>query len=215
MPLTLLALKTAYQNMITNDGEPEFIRILNEADERLLFAGRWGWTFSRLDLTPTAGYVELPLTHDSILGARIQKRGRAIQSQEIEFSEGGPGEIEIGGCSSYRLVDQGYTGTGGARRYKIAGGEELEDDIAVLARFAPAAVSDDTDTVLCPDRAALKNAMLAIVYEEDNELERSRIFMANAQNLLDRREKSSRGGARVIASIQPWGPDIGPVSHMR
>lgn len=103
---TVTSLKTSFQAQIAPGDATEFLRILTEADMRLLEYGRWRWTRGRDTLTPVSGYVTLPTTYASILGARVGKNAVEIRDEDYEFVPGGVGEVDLGTGHS-RLIDQG------------------------------------------------------------------------------------------------------------
>ena len=107
MPTAASILETRYQALVAPGNDIEFFRLLTEADERLLFAGRWHWAREPLSLSVVDGVVMLPDAYHSIVGARINGHSVGVNWQESEWFEGGPGEfIPIEGASSF-LVDQG------------------------------------------------------------------------------------------------------------
>lgn len=107
MPFTALQLKDRLQPQVAPGNDAEFYRLLTEADERLLNMGRWRWTRTTLTLTPDADrLISLPTQYESVVGCRLGDYARGVAWEELEYMEGGPGLIEIEGCSG-RLIDQG------------------------------------------------------------------------------------------------------------
>lgn len=106
---TVTALKTMFLAQIVPDdanADSEFLRILTEADMRLLEFGRWRWTRRKDTLTPVDGFVTLPTRYAAILGARVGKEAVDLVDEDYEFVSGGPGEVDLGNGYS-RLIDQG------------------------------------------------------------------------------------------------------------
>lgn len=103
---TVTALKSMFQAQVAPGDDAEFLRILTEADMRLLEYGRWRWTKGRGVLTPVDGFIDLPTSYASILGARVAKEAVDIFDEDYEFTPGGRGEIELG-IGYAKLVDQG------------------------------------------------------------------------------------------------------------
>lgn len=103
---TVTALKAMFQAQIAPGDPAEFLRILTEADMRLLEFGRWRWTRRSDTLVPVNGIVTLPTTYASILGARVDKAAVEIRDEDYEFVPGGRGEVEVG-SGNCRLIDQG------------------------------------------------------------------------------------------------------------
>lgn len=222
---TVASLKDMFQAQIAPGNDGEFLRILTEADQRLLMFGKWRWTRKRIDLTPASGYVTLPSDCASILGAQVASYARDIRDEQFEFTPDGPGEVRVDGVSSALLIDQGLDNTG-ARFYKLTGNVQDTDTVVALCHKAPATLydpeiddydipADAVDTAVCPDPAALKHAMLGIVLEEANEPEQSSKYFAIALKTLDNKEKSFRGGSRQQFNIRPNGPGMSGIRSFR
>ena len=216
MAPTVLVLKERYQNRLAPGDCAEFDRLLLEADERLLSAGRWHWTREPVLLeVDDEGIVELPVQYESIVGCRLGSIPQGVVWQETEFMEGGPGELEVGGCNA-RLVDQGVTLVDSGelpanplvdfdacpefvhvRRYKLT--DATIEDIAALCRFASKCrFTSDLDSPICPVPAALKQMMLSIIYEEANDTTKSVEYRQLALNTIQEHEKAYRGLANEI-----------------
>ncbi len=103
---TVTQLKRMFKNQIASTDDSEFLRILTEADYRLLLYGRWYWTRKKDTLAIVDGIVTLPTTYASILAARVDAYPVDIMDEDCEFVPGGRGEIELGRGDS-RLIDQG------------------------------------------------------------------------------------------------------------
>lgn len=205
MPLTVLDLESRLLDKLAPGNSLKFLRLLNEADERLLESGKWSWTRAPLELTPES-YVEatqvayrilLPTNYLSIVGARIGGVATGVRWQEITFLEDGPSLINIEGCGA-ELLDQGEIDVSGTlrRSYRVFG-----DDVSlvtVLARYKPALMTLVSDSPRCQSFTALKQAMYAIIYEEANDVERSVGYMQLAERTLNAQEESYRGSARKI-----------------
>lgn len=222
---TVASLKTTLQAQIAPNNDSEFLRLLTEADLRLLEYCRFRWTRGRVTLTPAAGIITLPAGYSSILGAQVDGAAKWIHDEHYEFTPDGLGEVEVAGCGSIRLIDQGLT-VAGLRHYKVTG--TLEDDwtIYALCHFAPvtlfdAAIGDSTvpddavDTTRCPDVAALKLFMLGIIMEEASNIEESSKYFSAALRGLENKEKTQRGGSRQTFNIRPNGPGIRGIRSLR
>lgn len=107
---TVTYLKNMFQAQIAPGNDYEFLRLLTEADMRLLEFCRHRWTRRTDTLTPVDGFITLPTTYASILGARIGKDAVDIRDEDYEFVPGGPGEVQLGNGFS-RLIDQGFFDT--------------------------------------------------------------------------------------------------------
>lgn len=219
MPLTVHQLNTKYGALIGRGDDQEFARLLLEADERLLAAGRWHWTREPVTLTPDDdGIITLPSQYESIVGCRVGDVPQGVVWQETEYLEGGPGEITIEGCSG-RLIDQGWSDTlddngtsdefddvtTRTRTYKVA--DASIDEVSALCRFsAKTEFLGDYDLTICPVAAALKQMMLSIIYEEANDTNKSVEYKQLALNTIQEHEKAYRGLANEVFKPRMFQP---------
>ena len=89
------------------------------------------------------------------------------------------------------------------RRYKVS---SLNPDLSVRAvckrRFVP--LAGDKDELVVPSNlGALKLGMLAVNYENKNDLERAQDFWGKAFSTLNLEMRESRGGAQMRGQIDP------------
>lgn len=217
-------LKEKLQAQIAPSNDVEFLRILTEADMRLLEYGRWRWTRTCITLTPTDGVITLPTAYSSILGARIGKAPVDIRAEEFEFVPGGVGEVDLGVGSS-RLIDQGLN-VSGEREYKVTGHLDGTDVITAMVMYAPATLYDpdiadsgvpeDAVTItLCPDAAALKLVMLGILMEEALDLANARSYFSDALRGLDNKEQNQRGNAHQQVNVRSRGVGVSRIRSFR
>ena len=221
---TVTFLKENLQPRIAPSNDYEFLRLLTEADMRLLEYGRWRWTRKATTLTHEDGVINLPSAYSSILGARVDKMPVDIRAEEFEYVPGGVGEVELGVGSS-RLIDQGVDEEG-VRQYKISGHLDADDVISAIVMYAPVTLydpdipdsslpDDATINTLCPDMTALKLTMLGIILEEALDLGNARSFMADALKSLDNKEQNQRGNARQQVNIRARGVGVSRVRSWR
>lgn len=217
-------LKEKLQAQIAPGNDYEFLRLLTEADMRLLEFGRWRWTRHSTTLSHTDGIITLPATYSSILGARVGREPVDIRAEEFEFVPGGAGEVDLGVGSS-RLIDQGVNGDG-ERQYKVTGSLEDTDIITAMVMYAPvtlydpdiadSSLPDDAVTLtLCPDATALKLMMLGIIYEEASDLGNARSYISDALRGLDNKEQNQRGNARQQVNIRARGVGVSRIRSFR
>lgn len=232
--LTVTTLKEKLQAQIAPSDDVEFLRLLQEADDRLTEFGKWQWTRNRLTLTVENGLVTLPPAYAGILGVQVRRSAKVIEQEVWEFAPGGAGDVERN-SGDIRLIDNGYADvtdgqtTETRRVYKVAGEVDEGEEIVVLAHYASALLYDPdiaqdiadipangTDTPHCPDLGALKLTMLAIIQEEAGNPGLSAHYMALAHRGLDNKEKTIRGGARQTVNEQlTGGPTIRKFKHFR
>jgi hypothetical protein len=221
---TVTFLKERLQQQIAPGDDYGFLRLLTEADMRLLEFGRWRWTRKSTTLSHTDGVITLPSVYSSILGARVGKEPVDIRSEEFEYVPGGAGEVDLGVGSS-RLIDQGVNDAG-ERQYKITGHLDDTDIISAMVMYAPVTLTDPdipdsslpddaTTNTLCPDTTALKLMMLGIIYEEASDIGNARNYTADALRGLDNKEQNQRGNARQSVNVRPSGPGIPRVRSYR
>lgn len=213
MPLTVLDLEHGLIDKLAPGNPVEFLRLLNEADERLLESGKWSWTRAPLELIPqtytegseTLSRVLLPDGYRSIVGARIGGVATGVRWQEITFLEDGPELVRIEGCSS-ELHDQGEIDVGGSvvRSYRVFG--DSVTLVTVLARLKHLTLTSVQQSPRCQSFTALKQAIYAIIYEEANDIDRSVGYLQLANATLNRQEDAYRGSARKIFNTGMFKP---------
>jgi len=222
---TVDRLKTSFQAQIAPGDDDEFLRILTEADLRLLEFGKWRWTRGRESLTPSSSVVTLPINYASIIGARVDTYPLDIRDEEYEFVPEGVGEIAVGGAHGIRMVDQGLSDAG-LRTYKVTGKENDNYTVYTISHYAPftlyyaadlpgSPTAVESATTRCPAAGALKLMMLGIVFEEANDMGTSAHYVATALRNLDNREKARRGGSRQSVNVQPYGLGVSGIRSHR
>lgn len=221
---TVTSLKTQFLAQIAPGNDDEFLRLLTEADMRLLEFGRWRWTRTKTVLTPASGYVTLDPEHASILGARVDKYPVDIMDEDYEFVPGGRGEVDLGVGSS-RLIDQGLDGSD-QRYYKVTGALDPDDVITALVHYAPVTLydpeyndsgvpADAVATTRCPSATALKLMMYGIIFEEAADNSKARSYIADALKVLDNHEQTKRGNAQRRVMIRPHGSGVRQIRNFR
>lgn len=221
---TVTFLKERFQAQIAPGNDVEFLRLLTEADMRLLEYGRWRWTRTIITSSPVDGLFTLPAAYSSVLGARIGKDPIDIRAEEFEFVPGGVGEVDLGVGSS-RLIDQGLTNAG-LRYYKVTGHLEDTDVVTAMVMYAPVTLydpdipdsslpDDATVNTLCPDATALKLIMLGIIFEEAADLGNARSYVSDALRSLENKEQNQRGNSRQSVNLRPNGVGVSRIRNMR
>jgi len=218
-------LKEKLQAQIAPGDDTEFLRLLTEADMRLLEFGRWRWTRTKADFTPVNGIITLTSRQSSILAARIHEDPPVdIWAEEYEFVPGGAGEVPLNRGTN-RLIDQGMNASD-LREYKVTGHLEDDDIVTALVMYAPATLfdpdvpdddlpADAVDTTVCPDMAALKLMMFGILYEEASDLGNARSYISDALKVLDNKEQNQRGQAKNTVNIRPRGRGVSRIRSFR
>lgn len=218
---TVTALKALYQDTIAPNDDDKFLRLLTEADMKLVGSARWRWTRTRVTLTPVDGMIVLPADYASILGAQVGGSAKMVHDEEFEFTADGLGEVEVDGCGGVVLIDQGLNDDG-LRHYKVTGHLGAVT-VTCLVQYAPVALYDPVIETLsgavtvtrCPDNSALKLTMLSLIYEETTNPAVARQYMGDAIARLNDLEKAQRGGAKQILNLRPNGTGMRKIRHLR
>lgn len=210
---TVAQCKTAFQAQIAPGDDATFLRVLQEADTRLLEMGRWRFCKTRTTLTPVSGIITLASNHASILGLQVNGYPTDIHAEEFEFTPDGIGDIEVGNGGTM-LIDQGLDGSGN-RTYKVTGYLDAAWTLNALVLYAPKALALDTDTTRCDSLAALKLACIAVNYEEENAVMDARNYFQLAYEVLDNQEQNKRGSARQVMNMRPHGRGVSPIQSFR
>ena len=221
---TVTFLKEKLQDRIAPGDDVAFLRLLTEADMRLLEYGRWRWTRKSTTLSHEDGIITLPVAYSSILGARVGKEPVDIRAEEFEYVPGGVGEVDLGVGSS-RLIDQGVNDEG-FRQYKVTGHLDDTDIISAMVMFAPVTLydpdipdsslpEDATTNTLCPDVTALKLTMLGIIFEEASDRGNAWGYISDAIKTLDNKEQNQRGNARQSVNVRSRGVGVSRIRSWR
>ena len=202
MPLTAFHVESRVMQDLAPGDTERFYRLLTEAEEKLLEAGRWAWTRVPYETTTVNGLIVLPAQYRAIVGVRLGCGAASVLWQEIDYIPEAPC-VCIRGCKN-ELIDRGIVD--GFRTYELTRENDVEVDVSLLVRYEPVAYSLPSQNMLCPSLSALKQAMYAINYENQNDLERSSGYMSMAIGTLDRQESAYRGTAKKIFQPSMFGP---------
>jgi hypothetical protein len=222
MAYTVTQLRAMYIAQIAPGQPSEFLRLLQEAEIKLLESGRWAWCKARVSLTPVNGIVTLPSQYAAIIGAQVEGAAISLKVEDHEFYPDGEGDVEVEGGYT-KLIDQGFADD--VRTYKLAGADS-SDTLSCLVHKAPATLYDPaiadsslpediTEDVTCPDASALKLCMLSIIMEEAHDNGAARDYLASCYARLNDREKTRRGNAQATPSVRPNGRGVRPIRNLR
>lgn len=203
----------AFQAQIAPGDDATFLRVLQEADTRLLETGRWRFCKTAATLTETDGIITLASDYASILGIQLNDWPADIHAQEFEFSPDGAGNFAVGQGGTM-LIDQGLNGSG-ERTYKLTGYIDPAWTINALLLYAPKALSDDADTTRCDSLYALKMACYSVVYAEQNSIQDANNYFQQAIDILENQGQNQRGSARQTMSMSPAGRGVRPIRSFR
>lgn len=225
VPYTVTQLKELFQDEIAPDDDEKFLRILQDAEIRLLETGKWMWCRKRDTLTPVNGIITLDPEYASIIGACLDSYPTTIHAMDFEFNPDGPGELEVLGGGGLKLIDQGLNDSL-QRYYKVIGWDSDDIEIIAILHRCPAMLydpaiaesdlpADVTEDVTCPDAAAIKQTMLGIIFENAHDLGSSRGYMGLAYARLTDREKTRRGNAQQVPNVRPSGRGVSRIRSFR
>ena len=106
--------------LLLKDVKPDAARILsmastdtrvvdyiNEAQERLMYKGKWPGTYIRYELTQSNGAITWPRQLETIEAVSISGSSGTIRDSWFEFLESGPGLMDKAGADALTLVDRG------------------------------------------------------------------------------------------------------------
>ena len=190
-----------------------FSKILNQAIERYVKAGRWKGMTSEIEVTVTSDTITLPCQYSSIIGAREKECDSYVPVFGIEHEYKATGS---GADTCYKtLVDQGnVVNVDELDRLYMATGFEEGDVIKVLARHAYTPITSKTDYVSPNNIGALKFGLIAIQYEEQLDLAMSRKYWSEGFRLLDEELTQHLDGEHRTLPLQPWGLGISSIDNL-
>ena len=210
MSLPVSIIQARYANLVSPGDEGTFMRLLNEAEERLMASSKWYWTKAEVDLTVTDRTVYLdPDLYSALLGVLVDGTGRVIRPREIEFAPD-QGFRHSGDEQTGFLIDDGIVMVDDVRqrKYRIVDDVADDDTVTGLVLLAHQELTSYEDLTACPSARALKMAMYAVNYEEVNDLERAQACWSQAYAALDEDETAKRGGVRGNLPAQPFGEGV-------
>lgn len=98
------------------------------------------------------------------------------------------------------------------RLFKVVGlDQDNPEPVTVLAQYAPSRLARDTDTPRCTNARALKLAMYAVLYENNNDLRRALTFWQGAEEALNDLANTFQGGNQHSLNIHPFGLGQSPL----
>lgn len=191
---------------------PKYISRLNQVVERFHNNGQWKGMIAEEELTVASGVVSLPIGFQSLLGIRIDGWPQEIVSQHYDFNTQGPGKFLDCAGSGGLIVDLGDDATTGRKKYRL--NYEAPDEVIGLMQRRFVLLANEDDDVVPSNIGALKNGLMALNYEDQNDLERAAAYWTQAMNLLNNETEAARGAARRLTPIQPFGLGIPPVANV-
>jgi hypothetical protein len=107
--LTVGDVRDAYFDLITGDRDDAlFLRVLNDALERIYNGGRWDGLTGIVEFENPDGFITLPRRYSAILGVQLGGHPRSAFTRYYEYNPSGPGDVDEAVGLGF-LIDQGDT----------------------------------------------------------------------------------------------------------
>lgn len=112
MKLTLGDVRPTVAKMLSmSSTDSRVVDYINEAQERLLYKGKWPNTYARYSVTNSNGTITWPRQLETIESVAVDDRPAVVRNEWFEFLETGIGLVESTGSDSGTLVDRGQACT--------------------------------------------------------------------------------------------------------
>lgn len=107
--LTLADVRAALSALIDSDNpnNPLFLSVLNEVRERMINSGKWKGNVLTTTFESSSGFITLPYDYASVLALTYDKCPCPVFTQFHQYTEQGPGELDIALKWTGILVDLG------------------------------------------------------------------------------------------------------------
>ena len=210
-----------------------FRAALDEVMPRIYQLGFWRDMMTTLiEEDVSSGYFTLPadaeategpnvastgIAYDSILHAILDDDPTVLYSMWHDYRLFGEPSVasKAAGDTSLMVgvIDDGYSGTDGRRRYRISPVDSTTKATFLMRRkYAPVSttVINTADLVYVPnDTTVIKHGLLGKLAEDNADIERAEYHWQTCQRLLEADIDSHRGGARPKLHIAPEGVGSG------
>ena len=108
MKLTLGDIKTNIGRLLSMGAtDARVVDYINEAQQRLMYQGKWPGTYVRYAVTNSSGTITWPRQLETIETVAIDDLPGVVRNEWYEFLESGPGLRDSADCDSYTLIDRG------------------------------------------------------------------------------------------------------------
>ena len=197
-----------------DDTDGTFKIRLNEAVERIYTEGIWDGLQARVDLNASGGsfiaseILTLPYAYEAMLAIAIDEDPTPIMGKQYEFMQGGPGIEDAGDGGSF-VIDLGFSEDSSSqqsvRKYKILQNITSTTEVEGILKRRFVYLNADTDNVYPSNLGALKHALLAVVYEDEGDIQRSTAYWDECYNILHSAKQLNRAGIINPNPQQQWG----------
>ena len=82
------------------------VNYINEAQERLMYKGKWPGTYARYRVPTDDGMVTWPRQLETIETVAVDDVPGTVRNRWFEFLESGPGVLDSKDCIGLQLIDQ-------------------------------------------------------------------------------------------------------------
>jgi len=197
--------------------DADWYKALNEVMPRVFHMGFWRDMMTTLEEQDvSSGYFTLPaddastgVGYDSILHAILDDSPTALFSIWHDYRLfGEPSATAAADVTSLSVgvYDDGYSGAGGRRRYRVSPVDSSTKATFLMKRKWVDVAIDDHLVFLPNDPSVIKHALLGKLAEDNADVQRAEYHWQTAQKLIDADLDSYRGGARPRPYIAPSGP---------
>lgn len=197
--------------------DADWYKALNEVMPRIYHMGFWRDMMTTLEEQDvSSGYFTLPaddastgVGYDSILHAILDDSPTALFSIWHDYRIfGEPSATAASDVTSLSVgvYDDGYSGAGGRRRYRISPVDSTTKATFLMKRKWVDVAIDDHYVFLPNDPSVIKHALLGKLAEDNADVQRAEYHWQTCQKLIDADLDSYRGGARPRPYIAPSGP---------
>ena len=108
MKLTLGDIKGNISKLLSMAStDSRVIDYINEAQERLLYKGKWPGTYARFVVTSSNGCITWPRQLETIESMSVDEYPGIIRNEWYEYLESGPGLLDSGNSDDLTMVDRG------------------------------------------------------------------------------------------------------------
>jgi len=202
-----------YATTDPNDADGRFLTALNQAAERIHSEGIWQGLKLQIDLSPyislvdpTKGILTLPYEYEAVLAMQVDDAPVFIVDEAVEYTAGGLGE-RTGGAGGSVVIDNGFVLTDGQllRQYKVTMPVDAQTSVRGLVKRRFVYMLDGCSLVFPNNIGALKQALLAINFEDQSDPERSKLYWEECYRILNSASSSSRTGSTFPVAARMYG----------
>jgi len=192
---------------------PLFVSRLNQVIERFHNNGQWEGMVEQAELTVEDGHAILPVGFQSLLGIRVDGVPQQVVTKYYDFMPTGSRNfLDINLCHQSGIIVEAPNAEDGRRRYRI--GYTPSGNVIGLMQRGYVRVANPDDPVVPSNLGALKAGLMALNFEDKNDMERATQYWQQAMGFLNAEMQTKRGAAQYIMPFQPHGMGVSPVPNI-